>query len=113
MFPVRQTHFITTLALALAVWSAYSLESARSSMTIDLVMLNETLATFCKVGQPNEALIVVAHEFGGSRQMLEAILLTLARAGHTIFAFDFLGLRRCYASLTGNRDADRHHARSG
>lgn len=87
----RLTHLITLLALALAVWSVYALESARAPVTIDRVNLNGTPATFYATGQPTGALVIVAHGFGGSRQMMEAISLSLAHAGHTVVAFDFIG----------------------
>ncbi|GGB60190.1 alpha/beta hydrolase [Roseibium aquae] len=41
---------------------------------------------------PHEKLpVLVAHGFGGSRQMMEALSSALARAGHPVLAFDFIG----------------------
>ncbi|MEM8970513.1 MAG: alpha/beta fold hydrolase [Pseudomonadota bacterium] len=37
------------------------------------------------------SLVLVSHGFSGSRQMMESISLTLAQAGHTVVAFDYLG----------------------
>lgn len=100
MLASRLTHLITALALTLAVWSLYSLESVRSSVIIERVVLGETPATFYRVAQPTGELVIVAHGFGGSRQMMEAISLSLARAGHTAVAFDFIGHGRHPAPLS-------------
>lgn len=91
MSAVRLPHLITALALLIGLWSLYSLQAARSSVTLDRVILGNTPTTFYRLGQPSGGLVVVAHGFGGSRQMMEAISLTLARAGHTVVAFDFIG----------------------
>lgn len=100
MSALRLSHLITALVLAIAVWSVYTLESVRTSVEIDRVLLGETPATFYGGGQPKGALVVVAHGFGGSRQMMEAISLTLAQAGHTVVAFDFIGHGRHSAPLS-------------
>lgn len=89
--PRSLSHLITALAVVLACWSLYALQNARTSVSMDRVMLSDTPATFYTPAQHTGALVVVAHGFGGARQMMEAISLTLARAGHTVVAFDFIG----------------------
>lgn len=100
MVRARLSHFMTTLAVVLALWSLYSLETVRASVTLDQIMFNETPATIYRMSEPTGELVVVAHGFGGSRQMMEAISLTLARAGHTVVAFDFIGHGRHSAPLS-------------
>ncbi|WP_420863210.1 alpha/beta hydrolase [Algirhabdus cladophorae] len=100
MFRPRLFHFLTALVVVIALWSLYSLENARTSVTIDRVMLDDTPATFYRATEPTGGLVVVAHGFGGSRQMMEAISLTLARAGHTVVAFDFIGHGRHRVALS-------------
>jgi pimeloyl-ACP methyl ester carboxylesterase len=100
MFVAHFTRLMTALAIVVAILSVYALENARSSVTMDRVMLGETPATFYAVGPPSGALVVVAHGFGGSRQMMEAISLTLASTGHTVVAFDFIGHGRHLAPLS-------------
>jgi pimeloyl-ACP methyl ester carboxylesterase len=46
--------------------------------------------------------VVVAHGFAGSRQLMRSFSLTLARAGYTAVAFDFLGHGRHPRPLTGS-----------
>lgn len=92
----RPFNLITALALMLAIWSFSSLQTARALLSIDHVMLTDTPATFYSAAQPSgdkafNELVVVAHGFGGSRQMMEAISLSLARAGYSVVAFDFIG----------------------
>ncbi|CTQ51282.1 alpha/beta fold hydrolase [Jannaschia donghaensis] len=91
---------ITILALTLALWSIYRLESARWSIEIEDVVLGQTPATFYSTEGSKGALVVVSHGFGGSRQMMEAISLTLAQAGHTAVAFDYIGHGRHSAALS-------------
>jgi pimeloyl-ACP methyl ester carboxylesterase len=91
MSAIRVSYLITTIALAIAVWSVYQLERAQSAVEIEQVLLGETPATFYKVDRTKDSLVVVSHGFGGSRQMMQAISLTLARAGHTVVAFDYIG----------------------
>lgn len=46
--------------------------------------------------------VLVAHGFAGSRRLMDAFSLSLARAGYTVVAFDFLGHGRHPRPLTGN-----------
>ena len=91
MSAIRVSYLITTIALAIAVWSVYQLERAQSLVEIEQVLLGETPATFYEVDRTKDSFVVVSHGFGGSRQMMQAISLTLARAGHTVVAFDYIG----------------------
>ena len=46
--------------------------------------------------------VLVAHGFAGSRRLMDAFSLSLARAGYTVVAFDFLGHGRHPRPLTGD-----------
>lgn len=91
MSAARLSHLITLVSLAIAICSIYKLESARVPVEIERVLLDDTPSEFYSASRKVDTLVVVSHGFGGSRQMMQAISLTLARAGYTIVAFDFIG----------------------
>ncbi|MEM1129235.1 MAG: alpha/beta fold hydrolase [Pseudomonadota bacterium] len=77
---------------AIVVYSLSALELRRASVAISHVSISGTPVTLYR---PHAAdalpLVVVAHGFGGSRQMMERISIALAKSGHTVAAFDFPG----------------------
>ncbi|MEO0859240.1 MAG: alpha/beta fold hydrolase [Pseudomonadota bacterium] len=81
------------LGLIAALLAVVRLEGARSGVEINPVQIAETPATIYRpAGEaPSDHLVVVSHGFAGSRQMMEAISLTLARSGLTVLAFDYVG----------------------
>ncbi|MEO1494893.1 MAG: alpha/beta fold hydrolase [Pseudomonadota bacterium] len=79
------------LGAVIAVLSILQLERARSGIAIAYVDLADTPATIYRGEAETDLLVVVSHGFAGSRQMMEAISLTLANAGHVVVAFDYLG----------------------
>lgn len=91
MLPKRLSQILPLLALGVALISIVFLETARRDIAIEDVMLGETPATIYAGETSQEHLVIVSHGFGGSRQMMEAISLTLARAGHLVVAFDYVG----------------------
>ncbi|MEQ6250309.1 alpha/beta fold hydrolase [Sulfitobacter sp. HNIBRBA3233] len=97
---LRPSRLLAPLALVVALWSVYALESARWPVVMDNLRLGGTPATLYRGEAPSGSLVIVAHGFAGSRQMMEAISLTLARAGHTVVAFDFIGHGRHPAPLS-------------
>lgn len=86
---------VAVLALALGALSVVMLERARLGIEITPMEIGPTQATLYRAeGVAVAPLVVVAHGFGGSRQMMEAISLTLARAGMAVVSFDFHGQGR-------------------
>ncbi|SLN26354.1 Alpha/beta hydrolase family protein [Roseivivax jejudonensis] len=79
------------LAAVLALLSIWQLEQARAGIDRDAVRLDGTPATIYRAPGSGGQLVLVSHGFAGSRQMMEAISLTLARAGHVVVAFDYPG----------------------
>ncbi|SIS77163.1 Serine aminopeptidase, S33 [Roseivivax lentus] len=88
---LRPSVLIPIIALAVALWSVVLLERARGAVGIEEVLFQETPATIYTGEADTGLLVIVSHGFAGSRQMMEAISLTLARAGHTVVAFDYYG----------------------
>ncbi len=79
-------------ALVAAGLSLFVLERERSGIQrAGLVLAGAPATLYRPQGDAPAPLAVIAHGFGGSRQMMEAISLTLARAGFAAVAFDFLG----------------------
>ncbi|MEL7099306.1 MAG: alpha/beta fold hydrolase [Pseudomonadota bacterium] len=88
MTPLRL--IVLCLALGIAALSAAALERLRAEGGLARGMIGDTPVTVYGDGTSGLT-VLVAHGFAGSRQMMEAISLTLARAGHRVVAFDYLG----------------------
>ena len=96
--------FGTLLALAalgLALASLWQLERARAGVVIEEVAAGTTPATLYRPRVPGAPVVVVAHGFSGSRQMMEAFSLTLARSGIAALAYDLRGHGRNPVPMTG------------
>ena len=88
-------------ALGLALASIWQLERARAGVVIEQVMIGTTPATLYRPRVPGAPVAVVAHGFSGSRQMMEAFSLTLARSGIAALAYDLRGHGRNPVPMTG------------
>ena len=93
------------LALAVALAALWQLESARSGVEIESFRVGETPATRYAEPGAEGPLVVVAHGFAGSRQMMQAYSLTLAQAGYVAWAFDFEGHGRNPVPMSGDVDS--------
>ena len=84
---------------ALALWQ---LEAQRAGLEISTRTVGETPVT--RIAQPGSdgPVVVVAHGFAGSRQMMQAYGHDLARAGYRVWAFDFLGHGRHPRPMSGD-----------
>lgn len=89
------------LLTAMAVWALVVLENRRAGLTVSSTTVGETPVTLYQPARPGP-LVVVAHGFGGSRQMMESLSLTLAKSGMTVASFDFLGHGRHPGRLSGD-----------
>lgn len=83
--------WVAIVAAALALFALVRLESERGSIEIQSLRFGETPVTVYRGQSSDGALVLVSHGFAGSRQMMEAISMTLARAGHSVVSFDYLG----------------------
>lgn len=85
---------------ALGVWN---LESARAGLDIAPLPVGTTPATvYRKTDAPPAPAIVIAHGFAGSRQLMEAYALALARSGYVVVSFDFEGHGRNPTPMSGD-----------
>ncbi len=90
------------LALIAVVVSVIQLERAREGVAITDIAIGTTPASLYDTEGASGPLVVVAHGFAGSRQMMEALSLTLARAGYRVLAFDFEGHGRHPVPMSGD-----------
>ncbi|WP_102109721.1 alpha/beta hydrolase [Oceaniglobus roseus] len=79
---------VATLAVAAVALSLWQLQRDRAGLSPQELRVGATPVTLWQGPGP---LVVVAHGFAGSRQMMQAITHDLARAGFTVAAFDFDG----------------------
>ena len=82
---------ISLIALGAAALSIWSLEAWRKGVEMSPLAVGTTPATLYSQAGAQGPLVVIAHGFAGSRQLMEAYSLTLARAGYAVAAFDFEG----------------------
>ena len=92
-------------AAAVIVLSVIMLERGRAGLVITEMAVGTTPATLYR--QPGAAgpLVVVAHGFAGSRQLMQAYTLTLAQSGYAVLAFDFEGHGRNPLPMSGDVNA--------
>ena len=87
------------LAVAIAVWQ---LQSATVGLSIQADHAGSIPLTVFRPAVPGRApVIVIAHGFAGSRQLMQPFALTLAQAGYIAVTFDFPGHGRNPTRLAG------------
>lgn len=92
---------LTLLALLVAGWAIWVLETARAGIEIEQLSNGPTPITRYSDGSDGPV-VVVAHGFAGSRQMMQGYSLLLAQAGYSVFAFDFEGHGRHALPMSGD-----------
>ena len=91
---------VAIVAIAVAVWA---LRSATSGLSVEAVTVDSIPATVFRPssGSPGPV-VVIAHGFAGSQQLMRSFAVTLARNGYVAVTFDFAGHGRNPAPLTGS-----------
>ncbi|MGJ4929411.1 alpha/beta fold hydrolase [Bradyrhizobium sp. HKCCYLRH3095] len=93
----------TMAALALCIAGIWQLEAARAGLTIATLQAGTTPITiYRRAGAAAAPVVVIAHGFAGSRQLMEAYALTLAQAGYVAVSFDFEGHGRNPTPMSGD-----------
>ena len=83
---------VLAVALTLAFWSIWQLQSVRSGLEITSLTIGTTPATVTRLpGITSAPVVIVAHGFAGSRQLMEGFALTLTRAGYIAVSYDLGG----------------------
>ena len=91
---------LALLAIGVGVWQ---IERARQGVSIVSQRLGTTPVTVFRPVQPcgPAPVVLVAHGFAGSQQLMQPFALTLARNGYVAITFDFPGHGRNAAPMTG------------
>jgi len=92
----------TFLVIAVIVMSLGVLELARRDVIITEFEAGKTPITEYATADSDGPVVIVAHGFAGSQQMMQGYALPLARAGYRVFAFEFLGHGRNPIPMSGD-----------
>lgn len=92
----------TTIALLAILLSLAVLEASRWGVGTRTFAVGTTPVTSYAVPGADGPVVVVAHGFAGSRQMMQGYALPLAQAGYRVFVFDFLGHGRNPVPMSGD-----------
>lgn len=91
------------VALAAVGASLWQLSAATDGLAVETVAIGHIPATIYRPAHGEAApVVVIAHGFAGSRQLMQAFAVTFARNGYTAVTFDFAGHGRNPAPLTGS-----------
>ncbi|KQT77960.1 alpha/beta hydrolase [Methylobacterium sp. Leaf466] len=98
------------IAIAAALWH---LQAATRGLVVEAVSVDGTPATvFRAAGAPPGPVVVIAHGFAGSQQLMLPFATTLAHSGYVAVTFDFPGHGRNPAPLTGSITSEDGATRS-
>lgn len=92
-------------ALVLIALSVFVLEAARHGVQIERMTLNQTPVTRYAQPEADGPVVVMAHGFAGSEQMMQGYALPLAQAGYRVYVFEFLGHGRHTLPMSGDVSA--------
>ncbi len=94
---------IAAIALGLVGLALWHLQAAYSDVDVTAVTVGDTPTTiFRPAGGAARPVVVVAHGFAGSQQLMQSFALTFARNGYIAVTFDFPGHGRNPRPLTGS-----------
>ena len=93
---------IGLLAMVLVAFSVFMLERERAGLEISPFNVGTTPVTLYQQPGQTGPVVVVAHGFAGSRQIMQAYSLQLAQAGYRVLAFDFEGHGRNPVPMSGD-----------
>lgn len=96
---------LAVLALAMIGFALLRLGEARAGLTIETRLIGTSPATVFRPASgpdPTRPVVVIAHGFAGSQQLMQPFALTFARNGYVAVTFDFLGHGRNSLPLGGS-----------
>jgi pimeloyl-ACP methyl ester carboxylesterase len=93
---------VTCLAVLALVAGIFLLERPRSGLEVSHLRAGQTPITVMQEPGADGPLVVIAHGFAGSRQLMAAWQLTLAQAGYVTASFDFEGHGRNPVPMSGD-----------
>ncbi|MEL7215039.1 MAG: alpha/beta fold hydrolase [Pseudomonadota bacterium] len=93
---------VGVLALALVGFALTTLEAERAGLVEEPLLVGQTPATVLRPEAADGPVVVIAHGFAGSRQLMQGYAVTLARAGFTTVSYDLLGHGRNPVPMSGD-----------
>ncbi len=90
------------IAASLVGISLLGLAHDRSGIRTEKITIDGTPATVFRTGSAKAPVVLIAHGFAGSQQLMQAFALNAARGGMIAVTFDFLGHGRNPAPLGGS-----------
>jgi pimeloyl-ACP methyl ester carboxylesterase len=96
---------VAVIALALLAAALWQLAAQSAGLVVTRADLDHTpLTGYALPGDEARPVVVVAHGFAGSQQLMQPFATTLARAGWRVVTFDFPGHGRSARALSGGLD---------
>ncbi|MEL0326266.1 MAG: alpha/beta fold hydrolase, partial [Burkholderiaceae bacterium] len=83
--------FVITCLIALLGFCIKNLLSEENLLFTTSEYLEETPVTITSKTDPSGKLVILTHGFAGSTEFMRALAVALARDGHVVIRFDFLG----------------------
>ena len=93
---------VAALAVLALVIGLARLEEPRADLVMRDALVGETPVTVMHLSEAQGPVVVIAHGFAGSRQLMAAWQLSLARAGFITVSFDFAGHGRNPVPMSGD-----------
>lgn len=94
---------VAALAIGMIVFAVARLHGAAQGLTITRATVGATPVTVFRPATPAAApVVVIAHGFAGSQQLMQPFALSLARNGYLAVTFDFLGHGRNPQPMRGD-----------
>jgi len=91
---------LSVLAIAASLWH---LHATTEGLDVRHIAIGDTPATVYRLAPARPApVIVIAHGFAGSQQLMQPFAVTFVRAGYIVVTFDFLGHGRNPRPLGGS-----------
>lgn len=101
----KAERFLAVGALLLVLLSLWQLEGARRGIEITDLSVGTTPVIRYAAPDSDGPVVVIAHGFSGSAQMMQGYALPLAQAGYRVFSFDFQGHGRNPVPMSGDVNA--------
>ena len=94
---------LVVVAVTALACACFELRAAGAGVIVSKIVIDETPATVYRPasGAPSPV-ILIAHGFAGSQQLMQSFALAFARHGYVAVTFDFLGHGRNPLPLTGS-----------
>ncbi|PPD44783.1 MAG: alpha/beta hydrolase [Methylocystis sp.] len=94
--------FFALIAVGAVALSLWRLSQTAAGLTVEVVTVGATPATVMRMTRAAPApVVVIAHGFSGSRQLMAPLATTLARNGYVAVTFDFSGHGRNPTPMPG------------